>query len=300
MGKSRKYIFKSLGILLVLLLSACDKQENAASNPSVQVDAVAMTYNVRVFSPDDVANGDGWEERKSTVIRLVQKNDPDFVGMQEDLILQIPYIREQLRDYAFVDVSPGNDITKAYNTIYFKKETYKLIRKGRFWLSPTPQVNSTGWDANEPRFCVYGEFEHRNTQKRILVLNTHFDHIGVEARKQSAALVIEKIKELTGNDTTARVIFMGDLNANNTSANGRAVHDTLKTWLYDALGDAPDGLQGPAGTFSGFDGNNEATNRIDFIYHRNLDIQFYRHVDEKRSNGRYPSDHLPVLMKVVF
>lgn len=287
-------------ILMCWILTGCDKGADKNSIVDVPVEATFMTYNIRIISVDDVASGDGWEERKGDVLAIINDYSPDFLGLQEDLIPQQAYLTDKLKEnYASID---GNiDLTKARNTIFFNKSAYKLLKARQFFLSENGN-NTPGWDANQTRMCVYGLFQHKATGKTIHVLNTHFDHIGAEARKNSALLVIEKIKAFTDGDSSAPIIFMGDLNASASSSNPntKAVHEHLKSYLSDALDISATALQGPKGTFSGFDGTNVAVNRIDFIYTRNMTVGTYQHIDRKRSNGRYPSDHIPVEAKVVF
>lgn len=289
-----------VGILMGWLILGCDKNTDDKPTGDVPVEATFMTYNIRVISVDDIASGDGWEDRKGDVLGIINDFSPDFLGLQEDLIPQQAFLTEKLKaNYASVD---GNiDLTKARNTIYFKKAEYKLLKSRQLFLSENGN-NTPGWDANQTRMCVYGHFQHKASGKTIHVLNTHFDHMGAEARKNSALLVIQKIKEFTDGDTTARVIFMGDLNASGGSSNPdtKAVHEHLKSYLSDALEVSATPLQGPIGTFSGFDGDNIATNRIDFIYTRNVKVDSYQHIDRKRPNGTYPSDHIPVEVKAVF
>ncbi len=294
-----KQSFVFVGILVGWLIISCDKNTDENQTSEVPVEATFMTYNIRIISVDDVAAGDGWEDRKGDVLKIINDFSPDFLGLQEDLIPQQAFLTDKLKaNYASVD---GNiDLTKARNTIYFKKADYRLLKTRQFFLSENGN-NTPGWDANQTRMCVYGHFQHKTTGKTIHVLNTHFDHMGVEARKNSALLVIQKVNEFTDGDTSARIVFMGDLNASSGSSNPdtKAVHEHLRSYLSDALEISATPQQGPKGTFSGFDGENVATNRIDFIYTRNMKVDSYQHIDRKRSNGRYPSDHIPVEMKAV-
>src|SRR5690606_31094241 len=80
-----------------------------------------------------------------------------------------------------------------------------------FWLSSTPAVpGSKGWDAAITRIVTWGQFRDKVTNKEFFVFNTHFDHVGLEARKQSARLILQKIKDLAG---SSPVILTGDFNA---------------------------------------------------------------------------------------
>lgn len=47
-----------------------------------------------------------------------------------------------------------------------------------------------------------------------MAINTHFDHVGGEARNKGALLIIDRIKELAGNEPA---VLTGDFNVNNKS-----------------------------------------------------------------------------------
>ena len=110
------------------------------------------------------------------------------------------------------------------------------------------------------RICTYGLFEDLNTGKQFLVFNTHFDHVGIEARKNASALILEKIKELNPKNLPAFV--SGDLNLEPDSA----PIAVLKTELDDTHELAPNGAFGPKGTFNGFKFTEPVTRRIDYIF----------------------------------
>ena len=46
-----------------------------------------------------------------------------------------------------------------------------------------------------------------------MAINTHFDHVGTEARKKGALLIIEKIKEIVGDQPA---VVTGDFNVSDS------------------------------------------------------------------------------------
>ena len=97
-----------------------------------------------------------------------------------------------------------------YAAIFYKTDRVKCLSSGHFWLSETPEVvGSKGWDAKYPRICTWGQFKDRKTGNKFWMFNLHMDHRGVEARKQSALLVMERIKTMCGNQP---YILLGDFN----------------------------------------------------------------------------------------
>ena len=65
------------------------------------------------------------------------------------------------------------------------------------------------------RICTYGLFKNIETQQKIWVFNTHFDHRGNQARKKSTDLILETIKSKNGGNYP--VILTGDFNLEDES-----------------------------------------------------------------------------------
>jgi endonuclease/exonuclease/phosphatase family metal-dependent hydrolase len=176
--------------------------------------------------------------------------------------------------------------------IYFDTTRYKIRNNSTFWLSETPDAVSVGWDAALERICTYGLFDDKNSGEKFWVFNTHFDHLGVIARKKSSALILKKIKEI--NTQSLPVILMGDFNSISDSEPIKI----LKKDLIDALQISLDILKGPQGTFNDFDEMLPIDNRIDYIFTKNVKVLSYRHIDDRLNNNRHISDHLPVMIEI--
>jgi endonuclease/exonuclease/phosphatase family metal-dependent hydrolase len=133
----------------------------------------------------------------------------------------------------------------------------------------------------------------KNTSQDFFMFNTHFDHIGVQAREQSAALIVKKIKELAGN---MPVILTGDFNTPDTAAPYKTIISS--NILKDARELSKTGHYGPDGSFSTFEVASKLGDRIDYIFVNNQ-YEVLRHaILTDSQNGRYPSDHLPVIAEV--
>ena len=112
--------------------------------------------------------------------------------------------------------------------------------------------------------------------------------MGEKARAESAKLIVSKIAALVGEGDA--VILSGDFNAE--------PHEEPILVLNHSFEDPLDrvNLQGPVGTFSGFQLDAPLDRRIDYIFAKNVEVKTYPHLDTKRANGRWISDHLPVLL----
>ena len=122
-----------------------------------------------------------------------------------------------------------------------------------------------------------------------MVFNTHFDHIGKVARKKSSELILNKIKEI--NKNSLPVVLMGDFNSIPDSEPIKIIEQDM----IDGLRISSKNLQGPQGTFNGFDLSNPISKRIDYIFTKKLKIKKASHKLIKTPKMEWASDHHPVL-----
>ena len=194
-----------------------------------------------------------------------------------------------LTDYSYVGVGRDDGDTKGeYSAIFFKKDELRLIEESTFWLSKTPENVSVGWDAALPRICTYALFEHQESKRQYWHFNTHFDHMGLKAREESAKLIISKIKSLVSNEEA--IILSGDFNAE--------PHEEPILVLKNSFKDPVDtiSLNGPIGTFNGFNLDATLDRRIDYIFIQGVSVISYQHLAARRTNARWISDHLPIVI----
>ena len=278
--KLKLFIF-FLFTLAVLTLSNCLRRDQPIT---------AMTFNIRYDSPHD---GDNiWQNRKEGLTDLLLKRQPDIIGTQEGQSHQLDFINRKVKSYKMIGVDREKNGESEFSSIFYNSKTLTLIKTETFWLSETPSIPSLGWDASYKRICTYGVFKTKDTNQQFLVFNTHLDHMGENARMQSALLINKKIKEI--NTKNLPVILMGDFNCEPNSEPIKAINELLN----DGVKLSKTNLSGPIGTFSGFDLNAALDKRIDYIFVDKFEIDSYSHVDSKIPNGNWPSDHLPVLTKL--
>ena len=210
-------------------------------------------------------------------------------GLQEATLIQMKDLKAGLPNYDYVGVGRDDGATKGeFSAIFYKSSEMKVLQENTFWLSETPEKVSVGWDAALPRICTYAKFELMASKKQFWHFNTHFDHMGEIARDESAKLMVSKIKALM--DGVDAVVLSGDFNAE--------PHEEPILVLNHSFEDPADRVkpQGPVGTFSGFQLDAPLDRRIDCIFTKNMEVKTYRHIDTKRANGRWISDHLPVFL----
>ena len=247
-----------------------------------------MTYNIRLDNREDGINR--WDERKKGLVSLIKKLNPDILGIQEGLPNQILYLSKQLNEYSMIGEGRDGKNDGEYSAIYYKNKKLKLEKDETFWLSETPEKPTIGWDAALNRIATVGVFTTLNSNKKLVVYNSHFDHIGKIAREKSVNVIINHIKL---NDYFKNaIVVMGDFN----SVPSETPIKLLKESLDDSFNEIHQ--KKPFGTFNGFDLKSKLTSRIDYIFTKNLNIYEYKHVSKKLPNGHWPSDHLPIFITI--
>ena len=249
-----------------------------------------ISYNIRYNNPND--GKDIWENRRTTIVDFIKNENPDFLGLQEVNHSQLMFLNSNLINYSYVGVGRDDGKTKGeYSPIFYNKNLFELIKSDTFWLSSTPDQISVGWDASMERICTYALFQSKSNNKNIWVFNTHFDHIGVEAREKSADLIINMISKLT--DLEDYIVLTGDFNL---SDNSRPIMN-----LQSNFNDTNKSLKKTDksyGTFNSFKLNFDSKNRIDYVFEKNFKLIDSRHILVKTPDGRWASDHNPVLAKL--
>lgn len=270
--------------LLILLVLMTGK-------PVMHSQTKLISLNIRFDNPAD--GEDRWELRKEELCELLSDHEPDFIGIQEALPNQVEFIHTQLREHAYFGHGRDGEGTNSESVpLFYRKAAYELLRSEVFWLSETPGVPSKGWDAALNRITTYGAFVNVQTQDTIHIFNTHFDHKGKVARQKSSELLLEKMTELEL--MNKKVVVMGDLNSEPEDLPIRILEREFK----DAFKNAPQVPSGPVGTFNGFEMGHISDQRIDYIFCKNVNILQYEALGNRRSNGRWISDHMPVFVEI--
>lgn len=251
-----------------------------------------MSFNIRYNNKNDGINA--WPNRIEMVNSLLKFHEPDIFGLQEALHEQIMDIENGLLGYEWFGVGRDDGITRGeFSPIFFNKAKFILIESGHFWLSENCEKPGLGWDAACNRIVTWGKFQSKVTGKQFLVFNTHFDHRGDEARKNSAFLIRDKIKEISKSQGLP-VVLTGDFNLLPESE----PINLIKGFMQDSREVTETEPYGPVGTFNSFDWNAPMEGRIDYIFVQGpVKVLKYAVLTDAKEQ-RFPSDHLPVFVKV--
>ncbi len=298
-------MFKRMMLVVLMCLAATlfcvgkgINQSNASS--AKQADLRVMTFNIRLNTPDDGANQ--WPHRKEIAASMIRFHRADIAGLQEALKDQVDDLTTLLPEYQWFGV--GRDDGKEageYMAVFYRKDRLQVLQQSTFWLSETPESPSKGWDAVCYRVVTWGRFKDTRNGKTFYLFNTHFDHRGEVARRESAFLLLRRIKEIAGSDP---VVVTGDFNSSPDSepyqiiVNGLPGDPSMK--LIDSEHVAKYPHHGPDGTTTRFIAANLPNNQtIDYIFIKNSVSSILHGTLSDSFDGRFPSDHMPVLAEVV-
>ncbi len=268
---------------------AVSPQKQLPTTPYLRV----MSFNIRYDEPRDKENA--WPNRKELVGSMIRFHRADLVGVQEALKHQLKDLEQLLPEFAWLGVGrdDGNEAGE-FSAILYRKDRFTLVENATFWLSETPSVpGSKGWDAAFPRIVTWAKFKDNSSSKTFFHFNTHFDHRGVRAREESARLLLERIERIAGRTP---VIVTGDFNFNEVSTGYKIL--VAKDSLRDARYASQHGHHGPTSTFSEFKALVSEW-RIDYVMVKGSVKVLQHGALADTWDGRFPSDHLPVLAEVL-
>lgn len=277
-----------------VLALASDPAWAADRRPAAPDSALrVMTFNIRYDTANDGA--DAWPHRKDLVASMVRLHGADLVGLQEALRHQIGDLLERLPGFAYVGVgrTDGREAGE-YSAILYHTGRFERLDDGTFWLSETPEVPGKGWDAAFERVVTWAKFRDRETGAVFFHFNTHLDHVGVQARAESARMIRQRIAALAGD---APVVLTGDFNTTDETE-PYAILTGGEAGLQDAMRVSEHPHHGPTSTWNGFEAI-APDQRIDFVFVGG-GVRVRQHaILADTWDGRFPSDHLPVLAELV-
>jgi len=259
-----------------------------AENPS---SITVMSYNIRYGNAKDGTNS--WPYRYHTSAMMIEDQKPDVIGLQEALNYQVKYLDEFVDNYKYVGVG-RNDGKKEgeYSAIFYNKKTVSMLKWGYFWLSETPEKPSKGWDADCKRTATWAIFKDKKSGNKFIFVNTHLDHIGVLARKNGLALILERIQKI--NKDNLPIVLGGDFNVDPGDPCLAELESKMKCARTSAIS-TDDSV-----TYNGW-GRKDETRTIDNLYYAGFENCTVYEVVKKPYDGRkFISDHYPIKAVLVF
>ena len=177
-----------------------------------------MTFNINsTFGDDD----NTWQRRGPLATALINRYQPDIIGLQEAASENLATFQEQLAEYTIVQGNCyGDTPPQEYSSILYKSSRYTLLDSGEFWLSKTPEQESVDWGVEYPLGATWVKLLCLQTNWPLFCLNTHFEDgpWGEQHRIASSKLIIDKLAQLAPG---LPIVLTGDYNCNPWSATYR-------------------------------------------------------------------------------
>jgi endonuclease/exonuclease/phosphatase family metal-dependent hydrolase len=297
--KGESAVKKRITIIGVLLFILVPGGSSLAQEDQIRV----MSYNIRYGLADD--GDDSWGQRLPYVWNPVHEFKPHILGLQECLNFQAVNAVFELRkmgldgfvgagrddgipfqpeDYRKGKAGQGGEMC----AIIFDTSRFTLLDWGHFWLSPEPEkVASRGWDAALTRMATWARLQTTGPDSLTFVFcNTHFDHVGRQARRESALVIMKQLAPIAGD---LPVILLGDFNSPADAGQPGPYAEFMRAGWRDCF----TGPCGSEGTFNGFQGATDGP-RIDWILVSPGWAIESGQIMRTNIQGKYPSDHFPV------
>ena len=246
--------------------------------------------NIRFDNPEDGVNA--WGQRKTILSQSLLANSPDIIATQEGRIDQLKELEKILRDYEIVDTHRSWMGSRMYPSFFIKKNFFEIISSMDLWLSDTPELaGSSSFGSAFPRLMTVLKVQLKNTSEKLFLINTHLDHKKSNTRIQQVQVLINQVQRVMG--LNEHLVIMGDFN------------DSPQSQVRSLLMDAFPQLQDSWRKFNSkeesshhpFSGHCEEGNRIDWILTDNKLHLNECFLDKSHCQGKYPSDHFPVVCK---
>jgi endonuclease/exonuclease/phosphatase family metal-dependent hydrolase len=274
----------TLFILALLLLSPL-------AAPAAEGELRVMSFNIRNGRARD--GDDSWPLRRERLLSLLREEAADVIGLQEALRDQVDAIRRALPQYGEAGV--GRDDGKAageHCTILYRSERFRLEEQGTFWFSDTPAApGSMSWGNRITRICTWARLRETASGRTFTVFNLHLDHESQPSRERSIALLIERLRAVSG----PRIV-LGDFNAGEENPATRALLSVPALPLEDTFR-VRHPKEKAVATFHGFEGGAEG-DKIDYVIVTRAFAATDARIVRTKRDGRYPSDHYPVTARL--
>ena len=241
-----------------------------------------VSFNIRC---SDDPNGHSIIERAPRLKEILDPLNADLIGIQEcrydwDEILPRDYGEEY---EIFLKYRGDNES----GPILWKKDKFTCVKKGYFWLSDTPEVESKGWDEkfNCYRICMYVILEENESKKRFCFMNTHYG-FGDKGQSDSGKLIYKYSKKISDLPT----FITGDFNMKPDSVGYSVITEHFKDVNKATL------------NYTGTTFHNYAPEtqdqHIDYCFINDKVTPVKTTLLDQTFDGKYPSDHFGLLFEL--
>eukprot|EP00441_Pelagodinium_beii_P014572 CAMPEP_0197660560 /NCGR_PEP_ID=MMETSP1338-20131121/50919_1 /TAXON_ID=43686 ORGANISM="Pelagodinium beii, Strain RCC1491" /NCGR_SAMPLE_ID=MMETSP1338 /ASSEMBLY_ACC=CAM_ASM_000754 /LENGTH=335 /DNA_ID=CAMNT_0043237931 /DNA_START=28 /DNA_END=1035 /DNA_ORIENTATION=+ len=287
-------------------------------------------FNLRTEFKNADDGPNGWVHRRQACADIIRMRQPPLVCVQEATPAMLDFMVSHIGEnqYAWIGTSRSLKTGDEMAGFLYNKSCMDLVVHQPMWLAPDgiPR-GAPGWDAMYPRtletavfrYWAHGSAGEPRQQEigMLRVLNAHFDHIGVEARKRSAELIAKTIAMGVLEWPQCVQVVTGDFNNIKSSNECYSILTAGQTGLLDSAREVKLPKDVVPFTLHKFQGLNFVAERgdgtvdlsaasqeldaqhIDWVLYRNgSDLQVkamqYEVITDRIPDGPFLSDHFPV------
>lgn len=250
------------------------------------------TYNIQYVNSI-------WDSERLPALRaqMIPLFDFDVVGVQEPTLDQIDDMMEFMGgDYDWIGTcitGRNTDRNSHFNMIFYRKERLEVVDWDTLWYSEKPAT--AGYGAYSPRMCVWARFRDKHTGKEFYLFNSHFDHIGPEAKLISARILTDAVRDIANG---MPALLTGDFNSDEAS-------DPYKTiiasgFIDDTLLAVSEPVNAEYFSMANYKVSNlRKTNKhIDHVFYTPSGVRILNwHMYTDDYEGKFGSDHLPIVVE---
>ena len=244
-----------------------------------------ISFNIRCCDDKD---GNSVAERAPRLSTVTQGYDADVIGFQE----YTPIWEQPIEKY----YGEKYEIFNKYRTstghlesppILWKKDKFECVRKGYFWLSDTPEVESRGWDSlPHNRICLYTVLKDKTDGKEFTFMNTHLG-FGDDCQVKSVNLIYDYAKKISDLPT----FVTGDFNMKPSSPAYAAMVKNLNDVNEMTVKDR-------RSTYHGYDLSVDKNEHIDYCFINEKVKPVSLKIIDELVDGKFPTDHFGIYAEI--
>jgi len=236
----------------------------------------------------DKVEGNSIAERAPRLEEVTKKLDADLIGFQEFRPTWEEHIQRIFGEkYGFFHQYRSQTNLESCPVLW-KKDRFDCLKKGVYWFSDTPEVESQGWDEKYavPRIFTYCVLKDRQNGREICFISTHFgfgDHCQVESARV--------LKEYCGLISSAPTVIVGDFNMTPSTLGYAAMAENFSDVNALTVNDRRN-------TYHGYHPEVKRSAHIDYCFVNSAVSPLDFRILNESVDGKYPSDHFGILANV--
>lgn len=278
------------------------------------------TYNIRFTGSADDTQGKLWDNRGPVCRDIIVDHGLDIIGLQEVCgtgrahrnantgRTQLDDLKAWLPDHEIIAWDRDGTARREYVAIAYRCSRYTLMDQGSFFIGPTPDTYSYGWDTvieTHSRVLGWLRLKENATGQEFIYACTHTNDGWSLDGPYGSELIVSRLAAIAGD---LPVMLVADFNSSRTAAHSQKGLHAYRAAFHDAALTVPQAMNyslpvtnRPATwTYNAFHPVSDTSytgSEIDFQFYRGMNILERHIVTEEFTYGgvQYPSsDHFPV------